>query len=737
MQKVSLQILPVGYLRKALICNRGVHLTRDIIGRRLSYTAVLRSNDLSKNIVKSIPILIMDFVKKESNYIKESLVREDWTEKEYPETMNIPKNVQDSLDESVDDYNKFLTLLSFNPSDIPPSVYLHYLYDKSIEIDEKMKQLLVSRLSFHQLFDHIWKTLVDEGSTINDLETIVESIGRVMEENNNLHAGILGAVLSSQTYISNQSFHSVIIDCFSHNFPISKDNLVDAVSYNLKLHKLPGEIEVNNPFTSLLNAKNIVENATPMEPITKVFDNFQILRSCGELPGWFDFIMKDTAIQRFTAEELLCIFGSVSGIKLNDYDFQRLIQSEVLSVSQIFQLYFKEIEKVSNIKSRPLSYLVNAALRDSKMDEVLFLCVKQFKENLNSKDLGEILVKLYNDSNDLFGQCLNLLNDGNYTKSIQYFLERYIPNGANLVLIHRALLSTCELPQFEVNLRQFIPIKLAEVQDISDLYLNFIKSQKRRTKHLLEILRNFLIRNGVVDVRCLDAIFLSTVLKTTFINEEGQVTIDPRYKKKFHNTIRELSQVISDMKNKNDTLKAIVTIIQSMHNQIVFPNNPEFSKYLQRKMILQILGFILKAKGPEYMQDILKDLSLPADLYQYVSTLYQVKDNPKLAFEVVSKNVATKSKLNKNLVNALDRGILTSETLSIKEKLSTFKEFRRHLKISGFKSRVSTENFIILVETLLRDETIMTKEKLMDKLVSVSYSKKVPKRLLLRWISKS
>lgn len=273
-----------------------------------------------KASIKTFPQTVVNFLKKETEHLADTLTEEtDFQTLPFLfKYKNIDPEIRKTLNEPMDIYNKLIKLLSFNPIDIPLQLYIDFIEDTGIIIDETLKSHVIRRLAFHGEFDYIWATFIDESSTINDIEEIVSILGNLLKECNNLKTGILAACVSAERVLPNQSLRSIIFDSFAFDFGILRIKLLEAIEGSDMLYSALPDIE-ENELRWLLYHRN---------HFSKSQENSQLKISMSplsfpqQLPGWFSFIFGHIS-NHLDTRSIERTINSFKSLGLNDYDISK------------------------------------------------------------------------------------------------------------------------------------------------------------------------------------------------------------------------------------------------------------------------------------------------------------------------------------------------------------------------------------------------------------------------------
>lgn len=724
----SLGVKSSFWLSRDLICIEGLGR------RRFSYypNFVSQVLNIRRVSIKTIPNQVVNFFKNESKYLAETLTEDTKGQFGFMQEYQFDPKIKQTLDESLDVYNKFVKLLSFNPIDIPASLYLDFIHNTEVLIDDATRPHLVRRLSFHKNFDYIWKSLINETSTINDIEEVVVLIGDTLKENNNLEVGFLEASLSVEECVHNQSLRSIIYDSFAFNFNIPKTHLLESLE-DLDQLDFNSTVSHNDKFKWLIVSRNRV-NKSSMVPSYCPESPSQMTLKFLKLPGWFAFIFKQHPDAASDNLKMVYILDNFKKLGLNDYDFERIIDLGFLELESIYKIFQEAYKAPPNGISWSLDLILLKALY--KKETALLkkmLCEKHML--ISNKTLTVSLCKLYDLKSSYLLETLEVMLSSkvgrNYSKVYEAFLEGLNFSHHCSITFHKILLQTKNSERFYLNLRNRLPICGDDKDSIIQLYKNFLKKEAIPTKALLELLRLLIVRNRIFQEDVIQSIVGSLLLRLTEVNSSGTRVIRYKQEVKFHNCIRAACQSISDLENEEISL--VLSKLCQFFNDLdaLFGS---IKDYLTRYFIYETFNFLERKLPIERLKTIAEDISMPGGLRTSILFLYRVKKNPEDALNILKEFKDHKSQLNRNLMNAIESGILTSKTLTAQQRLELFQRFRKDLELHGYKSKMLRRNSILLIKLMLSmSSSNESKLNLLDKARSFTKKQKIPQHMINKW----
>lgn len=688
-----------------------------------------------KASIKTFPQTVVNFLKKETEHLADTLTEEtDFQTLPFLfKYKNIDPEIRKTLNEPMDIYNKLIKLLSFNPIDIPLQLYIDFIEDTGIIIDETLKSHVIRRLAFHGEFDYIWATFIDESSTINDIEEIVSILGNLLKECNNLKTGILAACVSAERVLPNQSLRSIIFDSFAFDFGILRIKLLEAIEGSDMLYSALPDIE-ENELRWLLYHRN---------HFSKSQENSQLKISMSplsfpqQLPGWFSFIFGHIS-NHLDTRSIERTINSFKSLGLNDYDISKIVEMDLLPLKDVYHFFEEAYSVPDKMSSWALDNIMEIALDQS--DSVLLGNIISEKHHLvGKKMLIKALKALYKENRSICLLSLEsmLTSEKNYSRIYESLLDIIESSKESHIIFHRVMLATKDSPIFYLNLRKHLAILPDNRENTIALYKTYINDQPPPTKVLLELLRILMVRNRILDEDLIQPIVGTLLLKLTQVDSRMIRKVGENNKIKFHNSIRAVCQSISDL--SEDEIVVVLNYLYRYINEssILEHSDKIFKDYLSKMLIHETLNFLQRKLSIKGLSTIVESLEMSNGLVIPVLFMCRVRDNPGIALDILKEFRTKKSQLNRKLMAAIERGILTSRVLSNQEKLQFFDKFRKELSVHGFKSKILRQNVILLIEIMLQISTSNeSRQKLLDKVFSLAQKQKIPQHLLNKWIRK-
>lgn len=683
-----------------------------------SYFSRAKSNNI-------FPKRIVDFIKQETLYIAEK-----FTEHEELAPNTFDKNIHETLKPSIkleiknciDDYTRFVKILHYNPVDILPSIYIHYLETLKVSVDDPIRKLTVERLCHYGLYDYIWKCLINETSTINDIEEIIDEMGNSLERNNNLLVGLFRSLIASQHFVPNQSLKSVILDATCHNFSLPKDEILKALE--------------------LLEAKNFTLRM-PENQWEWLLVNRELLRtgqrlhdfiSPSTLPGWFTFLTENTKVT--SKDTFLDIIHAGKSLEINDRDLLNVLKLNVLSVNDLMKLV-RENYLISLGINLSLTKLVELCIKENA-EEALCEILSGYSKSVRPSVLSAALCYLHKSGSTESDHILNLVFHESFeierVNIFGTFLKNCVPFDECSPMIHKAVISIHQTEGFPLFLRNKFTIHSEQKGEILDLYKSFIQSVPLSTKIILELMRNISIRNRIYDDSIVSTLFKKAFEKLSIIDDSFP---DLKTKRKFTSTVRSFGQLVSDLDDEG--INRILTCIYVCTTSHDFMKNTslEFKFRLFQKVSEQAIRFLERKKSHEDILGIVNGLQIPSSAKLPFAYNIEVKKDPKVALRILEDHKNRKGGFTSDMVKFIERGILENREKTEFEKLKLFNEFRTNLLASGYDVHFNKNNVIIIIKMIIQASKKEDKPKLIKVIKALGKQQKLPPFVISKWVKQA
>lgn len=668
------------------------------------------------------PKMIVNLLKNESQLLSAAFTNNiyDNSTNEFDLFRDLNPIIKLELKKCVDVHNKFLKILHSDPSDIPINIYIHFLQNDEIIIDDSVRGLVVQRLTYHGLYDLIWKYLIHETTSINDAEEIVENMGYVLKERNNLIVGTLESMLSLYSNVAKQSLRNIIIDSASYRFEFSKQHLLKALESNYAS-------SLNNYWQWLMNSKNVLSNDSHNTLPEVHFDK--------KLPGWFSFVTK--GLPKLSRLETINILEQGYHIGLNDGDLVNLISWNLFLVEELF-LIFKRGYLHTPFLSTSLNALMKQAVIEHK-SSVICEMIDLFSTRIIPETVSLAIQYLYTTHCPSFGPLIDklLTENAKSTGIFELFFRSDISWDHDLLMIHKALLSIHESSDFLQIMRRHFPIPNNGRKDILSLYKKFVEQGKLPTKVLLEIARSIMLRNQFFNDDVICIIFVASINKLVPSNKgKNQILKNKKSLKKFHNTIRAIGQIISLLKPDDISVFINQFLVHVLKDGTMANFNTEFKFYIFQNLLEETLRFLRKRIQPQEIKEILRSLKIKSKLKQSLLFFYEVYENPQRSFSILKEFQKDKSKLSKQVMAYIEEGILTSPLLVAQQRVVLFYEFRSKLINLGYKSKLRQRTIILLTDVVIGSSKKQDYSRLRDSIRTLCTTHKIPHHIVNRWTTK-
>lgn len=673
----------------------------------------------------TFPKRIVEFIKQETQYITDRFAEEEhMTQSVFNEDIHdtLKPNMKVEVRNCIDDYNRFVKILHYNPVDVHPSIYIHYIETLKVNIDDLVRKLTVERLSHHGLYNYVWKYLIDETSTINDIEEIIDEMGNNLEKDNNLTVGLFRSLISSQQLVPNQSLKGVIVDAACHNFSIPKNDLLKAL-----------ELLENKHFHSC-NISNHWEWLVVNKELLRSKQSLVNAKSRYILPGWFSFLTEETEMT--SKETLLSILNTGKGFKINDRDLSNILNVALLPINDLLSLVKNEYLTSPGV-NRSITNLADMCM---EQDDVSALCelLSGYSGSIRSSTLSKALHYLYKSKSPKLDHILDQVhrNTSQEDRSLFFveFLNSCVPLHDCSPTIHKIILSTYQTENFRYFLRNKIPISSENKDEVLVIYKDFVHSVPLPTKVLLELMRNISVRNQIYDGTLISLLFREAFEKLNIVDDSFP---DLKTKRKFTSTIRSFGQLISDL--EDDGIKKVLTCIYNttMSHDFMKVASQKFKFRIFQSITEQTIRFLERKKSYDDILGVLSNLKIPREALVTLIYYLRVKRDPQTAFDILEEYKSAKTKLTTDMVKFIERGVLTNQSRTEYEKLKMFNEFRTKLLSLGYNVKFNKNNVVLLIKMIVDASKEEDKSKLVKVIKTFGKQQKLPQFVIEKWVERA
>lgn len=140
------------------------------------------------------------------------------------DTKELPDHIQQHLQAQMDNYNRFLVLLSYHPLAVPPSVLLGY-HSTLSRVEPADSSRFLHHLIFHHRWNDIWDIYLRDEITLNDMEDLVEHIHLTLSELRDQLAVWDALESARKTPFSSTKIYAVLVENVQYKFDIDANIL--------------------------------------------------------------------------------------------------------------------------------------------------------------------------------------------------------------------------------------------------------------------------------------------------------------------------------------------------------------------------------------------------------------------------------------------------------------------------------------------------------------------------------
>lgn len=614
-------------------------------------------------ITGKISSYLKGFIEQESRNIADALIHDDSmvTNLYFDETnksfikhyLLLEEDIRRQLDQTIDNYNKFCLLLTFNPISIHPVIYLRMYEKLDVPLEFDMRRLLAKRLTFHHLYKDCWKVLLDNDTTLNDIEDYVGIIVEELRRQNSFSFGIFEFLRSVHTITSNQNIKSTIIDTISYNYGIDKSHISQYISLTDEFENIQGldeitafyELQIQNqsydePIKRLIELiymkrKAVLYSYLASENKTLTdrqffFVELLALKDLINTPGWLTAVMpripsfsylsnpsesmrnKDLQDNERISYFIVKFMKSSNKLTLSDYDILHVLKDLKPSELRTFFRFYKKLHK-HNLRATNThinNHLFHLALI-TQDTQILFEILAYFHNTIQTDRIGKALSLIFDDSKSNFKLLVKKLNkrksEEKNLKTFEHFLDDLIKNNENNLPKFQAFAQSINrtkiMNHIMRKLLHNISINNMSKNEAIDFFNSMILEFKNSTTVLLEISRCAIVRNRILDAELISLLFGKILGRSLFFSKQSNIPYS--FEMKIHNDFQKSYALASyqDKAKLHNSIRAFaqcisnlnvdeIVVVMNILNQAIFKDNFELiQSNLGRHYIFSNLTF--------------------------------------------------------------------------------------------------------------------------------------------------
>lgn len=714
-----------------------------------------------QNVNSGLSGMLVRFIQKESQILRELMNLEDTLDPDADmDNLDIPAPLRQILESQIDDYGRFLVLLTFHPLSIPPGLMMHYyLVHPSVSSQERAD--LLRFLVFHNRWYDFWLVGVSDSTTMSDVEELIDLAHECLTSNGNLDLGIWQALAAAHLVTSNLGLLNTICENFEFRLDLSKGSVEEFFSFlfsiqgatdtaHLKQLTATTDLASNRHFRSFYLRKLAGLIGPNDQAILSFMHDVQSDTEITTTPGFASFLLSAEEIPKTLYDRLANAFVSSRKTHLNDHDYFCILQS-----SQC-QLHATYLSLCKNIKRKLVrsDYIVNAMIGQCVSSNLALaeIMVQKFSLSISADTWALLLPHLLD--NDAQIPCLKKLRKTQPAK-FQKVVEAYLSN--NQELSDGDLLKVIDISDDHPFLIRKLLRRLSSDSDNLPRLLDFSLS----AYNLLEVLR-FAVRHRIVDHHTLllvDRIFHQTwdlerlSRQASIVHSEQNVTSDllsddfrvyygastEKDKQALLFNIQALAQTISLAPPET-----AANFLNKLH-QFLFSESFTFVKsdtgrsYIFDRLVRKTMHFIYRnnslvpKKGVLVIRDVLSKLDFDSTVTQAALFELIVYDDPGISIDILRNYRKSKAFLTTPLMEGIQIGILRSSKLSPAERLDLFEKFRATMRELSYRSKMTAKTMARFGDLIFKVGKERGDTQGLGWVVKLGYERGVPVKVIKNW----
>lgn len=733
-----------------------------VLGQRNKAPWWIRNNYVITRNSYSIPNKVLDFLKNEKDLLAKTLTASPTISFPGEGTdAKLDYTIQSQLDDMLDIHNKLVKLLSFHPSVVDSNFYLHLFSQLDSPLDSESFHLLLRRLTYHNNFSACWYVIMQNLSTLNDIEDAVDTMIKEVKNSKNYLFGVYHILLGSRINPQSHNVFNNVFDIVMYKCKIEPNAILKSFQYldHRNIPSLSGAISMSdNVYIHLIHCQSHILKYNENWTDKNSYDlNLLLNTKIGgkkflTYSGWLHLLLiligsLNLRLLRYLESTILS-----GNTVLNGPDFLIFLK-KAPRLDDAYKIYQAYIKSVPVVDRGILNELARHNLEQSDSKELVRILDSQF-DSLDSDIIQMILTRIYDkNSKEFFNVCLLIISKYSCkdTAVLPEFMKFF--KLKDQIFVYIDFLSAIEdLELFETALKQTLAIiKSGDFSDdlvpffshlsnfpniLGKLYVEMFRTVLLHAELFETNIIQNLYRGLISSIWNVDKITRKRSLETTKISHQYIYSISGKLdKSRLHNNLRALSQCISLMNEYK-----ISQIFDIFHNtELDFYDD---KNYILNTIVTETMNFIFRRdqslESVSSIRNILSRLQFLSIIIKSLSYKFEVMEDPQLSFRIIEDHVHKKSAVSNTVLTSISLGILYSNRIKKSERLIVFKRFRSTLKELGYHNRICTKETIELMNLLLEVAELDPNINLAEVRSFINFNKKnyLPQKIIKRWNKK-
>lgn len=715
-----------------------------------------------KQIVNSgLSGMLVRFIQKESQILRELMNLEEALDPELDTgSIEVPVALREKLEREIDDYGRFLLLLTHHPLSIPPRLMMHY-YSALPAISPQERNQLLKYLVFHNCWYEFWLVGVFDSTTMSDVEELIDLAQECLIVNNNLELGIWQCLAAAHLVTSNLGLLNTICENVEFRLDLDKGAVEHFFKFLFsmhgatdvaKLHQLTGNVDIasNKTLRSFYFRKLAGLVAQDPDAITAFLHDVQQDTELASTPGFASFLLNADQISDNLHDKLSKGFVSCRKSHLNDYDYFCISQSSLCQLRPTFISLCKNIKRNLVKCDQTLSMFVEKAVA-ADLDLATTMAQK-FSPAISAETWILLIPHLLRDeSRALILKKFRKAQPAKFQKVIDSFL---------------------------LEAKKITDLDILKLMDISDGHPNLIRNLLRKLTsdernlqalaeldlsayNLLEIMR-YALKHLMINettFHIVDKIFHQTwnlanlSRQATFSHSEKNIAsgvladdfrsyyraASERDRKALLRNIQALAQTLSLC----SPLSA-ARFLNELHlfifsDKFTFVKSATGRSYIFDRIVAKTMHFIYRnncqvpKKGVLVIRNVLSQLKFDSTVTQAALFEHIVYDDPEISIGILKNYRDSKAFLTTPLMEGIQIGILKSAKFSPVERLQIFEKFEAARQDLGYKSKMTTKTMARFGDLIFKVGKERGDVNELGWVIKLGYERGVPVKVIKNW----
>lgn len=708
-----------------------------------------------QNVNSGLSRMLIRFIQNESQILRESMnIDESLETGPNIDLSKVSLSIRNQLDVQVDDYLRFLLLLTFHPINVPPQLILHYFLTIPAILPQERTDLL-KFLIFHNLWYDFWLVAVSDATTMSDIEDIIDLVYECLVSNNNLQIGIWQVLAAAYLVTSNLGLLNTIIENAEYRLQLSKGSVDEFYNYLFSIQSAPNV----NALKQILPEKDLVSNLVhrafymrkmaalvPLEEVPTFLHSLDA--ELTRTPGFASLLLSSDGTPQLLLR-LATFFVADRKSHLNDLDYFCILKTSPSNMYPVYLSMCKNIKRGFVKSDNIISFLVDKSLKDPALTETL---ANKFHRAL-SIEIWTQIIPVFISNNHILRKFRK-----NQPAKFQKVMDAFL--AENSTLSDETLLALIDVSEGHPRIIR----KLLRRLSPEPSNLHFLLSLDLSAYNLLEVVR-YALRHQIVNsdtFLLVDRILLQTWDVECLSRQASVAHSEQKQSNTLHNDDFRMYYRASAEKDRQALLFNLQALAQTISltppsvmasilnglkkfmdlDSMTFVKSPTGKAYIFDRLVARTMHFIYKnnihtaKKGVMVIREVLSRLEFDSTVTQAALFEHIVYDDPGICIDILKNYRRNKAFLTTPLMEAIQIGILRSCKLSPAHRLDLFEKFRATMVELGFKSKMSARTMAKFGDLIFKVGQDRGDTEGLGWVVTMGYDRGVPLKVIKNWSRK-